>query len=373
MDSLTITILADCRNGNRLRYVVVLAVMLILCCSATIGATAGDTAAVRQRYKVIRMYSSYDFPPYEFLDGDGMSKGYCVDLVREMMRRVNMPYTLTLTNWHELLKAYDEGKVDVIVGMSYSEARAKKYKFGMNYAWLYESVIYRRGDGAYQDLRKLKGKRVLVNKGDVLEEVAHNAGLDKEIIPMTNTAEGLVKLSEGKVDAVLCSREVAQYLIKRNNINNLDFSSLPVPPMKYGNSGGDKELLNLLDNAYLQMKKDGTADEYYQKWFNDGSAQKIWNIIGIVAVCLLVCCGILFVFIHLLRRKVEKAKRIISMQSKYMALSLKAGGVAVWKYDVQKKLFFDVEGKYFKPEGSRIEDILKHSASRRQGDICRRN
>ena len=93
-------------------------------------------------------------------------------------------------------------------------------------------MIYRRGDGAYQDLRKLKGKRVLVNKGDVLEEVAHNAGLDKEIIPMTNTAEGLVKLSEGKVDAVLCSREVAQYLIKRNNINNLDFSSLPVPPMK---------------------------------------------------------------------------------------------------------------------------------------------
>jgi signal transduction histidine kinase/ABC-type amino acid transport substrate-binding protein len=360
MDSLTITILADGMKSKRLRYVVALAVMLILCCFATIGATAGDTAAVRQRYKVIRMYTTYDFPPYEFLDGDGMAKGYCVDVMREVMKKVNIPYTLTLTSWHEVLKAYDEGKVDIIVGMSYSEARAKKFHFGLNYAWLYEAVIYRRGDGQYQDLRNLKGKKVLVNKDDILEDVAHNAGLDKEIVPMTNTAEGLIQLSEGQVDALLCSREVAQYLINRNNIHNLEFGSLPLAPMRYGYSGRDPQLIEVLNDAWLQVKKGGIADEYYQKWFYNDSSGEIWKIIFICVICLFVVSGALFVFIYILRKKVEKAKRIISMQSKYMALSLKAGGVAVWKYDVQKKLFFDVEGKYFKPEGSRIEDILKH-------------
>jgi signal transduction histidine kinase/ABC-type amino acid transport substrate-binding protein len=312
-----------------------------------------------QKYKVIRIYTSYDFPPYEYMDEDGVGNGYSIDIIHEVMKNVNLPYTITLASWHDVLQAYDEGKVDIILGMSYSAARAKKYHFGMSYASLYESVVYRRGDGPYYDLSKLKGKKVMVNKSDVLEEVADSAHLDKEIIPMTNSAEGLKMLSEGKVDAVMCSREVALYQIAKNGLDNLDLNNLPVPPMEYRYSGKDKMLINELDKAFMKVKRDGVFEKLYRKWFIYDTTNKVWNIIGISVLSLLVCCGIMFSFIYILRRKVEKAKRIIGLQSKNMKLALHAGGVAVWKYDVKKKLFFNVESDCFEEGGSRMEDVLK--------------
>lgn len=44
-----------------------------------------------QKYKVIRIYTSYDFPPYEYMDEDGVGNCYSIDIIHELMKNVKLP------------------------------------------------------------------------------------------------------------------------------------------------------------------------------------------------------------------------------------------------------------------------------------------
>lgn len=317
-----------------------------------------NTAAKNQHHNTIHIYASNDFPPYEYIDDEGKPNGFNIDMIREIMREMGAKYKITMTSWNDALKAFDENKADIILGMSYSKKRAKKYVFGLNYASLFQAVIYKRGTGPYKDLAGLKGKKVLVDNGDILQDIAHENGLNTEIIPMNNIIEGLHKLSEGKVDAVLCSRDVALFLIIDKDIKNLDINELTLPPLQYGYAGRSPQLINDMDKAFIKVRNNGVQEKLFRKWFYNDSSTKILNIIVFSISAIIICCGIFFVFIHMLRKKVEQARQIIGIQSQRMKLVLHAGGVEVWGYDVKERLFFNVECNFFPNDGLSYEKTI---------------
>ena len=155
--------------------------------------------------------------------------------------------------------------VDVIMGMSYSDERARTYKFGMGYASLYQAAVYRKGETPIKTIQQLKNRRVLVDKGDILEDLLRKGGLTKEIIPMDNISHGLRMLSGGKVDAVLCSHEVAHFFIDKLNIVNLDKTSMMLFPQEYGYAGKDGRLIAMMDHSMMQLKADGEYEQIYNK------------------------------------------------------------------------------------------------------------
>lgn len=322
---------------HRTLSVITMGIMLVSFCPFALRAqfrlAATDT---------IQIYGSNDFPPYEFIDDNGQPAGFNVDIMKALMHDLALPYKITSVKWASVLQAYKEGKADIIMGMSYSPERAKTYRFGLSYASIYQNSIYRQGTSSFRTFEQLRGKKVMIEKGDLLEDLARNKGLSKEIILINNFDSALHALSNGAADALLCSRDVARFFIDKEHINNLELKDLEVFPKEYGYAVRNSHLLTAMDGALMRMKENGTYEKIYDKWFTEYGSQRILHIIYILIPGIVLCFIIFYLFIYLLRRKVESAKQIINSQSLRLTMALKSGNINVWEYDVSQKLFVKV-------------------------------
>lgn len=277
----------------------------------------------------IHIYGSFDFPPYEFIGDKGQATGFNADIMHALMQKMDAPYTITLKKWNEVLKDYRKGKADVIMGMSFSEKRAKTYQFGMSYASIYHEAIYRQGQGPYRTFEQLKNKRIIIEKEDLLEELLLENGFSKNLIFINNTTDGIQMLSKGKADVMLCDREVALYIINKEKIRNLDMNDLKLIPKDYGYACKSRLILSEMDYAMMEIKKDGTYEKLYNKWFNRYDNKKAGQIILISILCLVFFSLVFITFIYLLKRKVNAAKRIINQQNEQLRESIRRAQYAI--------------------------------------------
>lgn len=331
-------------------------ISILLLSSISISAS---TASQSYKNDTLLLYGSIDYPPFEYLDDNGNSYGFSLELMKAIMNEMKMPYKIILETWPKVLAQYHKGKVDVIMGMSYSDKRAKTYKFGMSFASIYQVAIYRRGTGSYRRIGQLKGKKVLIEKGDQLEDWARENGLSKEIILIDNYKIALRQLSAGRADVLLCSRDVVQYFMNREKLDNLEMKDLEVYPKEYCYAAKDPRILSMMDHAFMKLKENGTYETIHNKWFTDYNKLQISRILYISAAVLLLCLIIFYLFVYLLRRKVNAAKRQLDKQSQYLKLAVSAGNINVWGFNIKKRIFFNVRYQNFPGKNISYEEELK--------------
>src|SRR6516164_1355058 len=69
------------------------------------------------------------YPPYEFLDKEGKPAGFNVDLTRAIAEVMGMRVEFRFGGWPEMRAALENGKVDILEGISYSDERTAKIEF----------------------------------------------------------------------------------------------------------------------------------------------------------------------------------------------------------------------------------------------------
>ena len=99
-----------------------------------------------------------DYPPYEFLDKDGQPAGYNVELTRAIAEVMGMKVEFRLGGWSEMRRALQNGKVDVLQGMSWSEERASEVDFSLPHTIVNHAVFARRDSPTVNSLDELRGK-----------------------------------------------------------------------------------------------------------------------------------------------------------------------------------------------------------------------
>ncbi len=60
----------------------------------------------------IRIGGDYNYPPYEYLDADGLPTGYNVELTQAIARVMGLEINIQLSSWGEMRQALDLGQVD---------------------------------------------------------------------------------------------------------------------------------------------------------------------------------------------------------------------------------------------------------------------
>src|SRR5699024_3509726 len=98
-------------------------------------------------------------------------------------------------------------------------------------------------------------------------------GLDNLIL-YPNYNNSFLDLDAGRVDAVVVGGVYGNYVFNlrgEENYNVFLYTSA-VEPMAVGLRKYDSELVEAINQAFEQMKKDGTYEEIYTKWFGTGGA-----------------------------------------------------------------------------------------------------
>lgn len=296
----------------------------------------GTAFAAPSRQLVIK--GDRAFPPYEFINEQGEPDGFNVELIHAVMKKVGIPYTLSLEHWPQVVKEFRDGKVDVITGIMYTNRRAEIFKFGAIHTFVYQDVVYRKGRTPVTDLKELEGLEIIVQEGAITQEILENLAIRTHIIVVPDLYVGLRMLSEGRHDVALCNEEMALSIIKKLGLDNLEMSELDLPPDEYCFAGKNDSLLTVIDKAFYKLQREGEYDRIYNKWFSTPLHNvPRWIYIALGILVLVVTIG--YLFIILLRRQVKIANNEVRMQNQKLSLAIKGSNTAFWEFDVLTGIF----------------------------------
>jgi PAS domain S-box-containing protein len=211
----------------------------------------------------------HDFPPYEFLDERGQPVGYNVDLTRAIAEELGLDVEIRLGPWGEIRAQLEAGEIDLVQGMFYSSERDKIVDFTQPHTVINYVAIGRKGLGAPPSgLAGLKGKSIVVMKGDIMHDYARENALTERLATVETQEEALVQLSRGKHDFALVARIPALYWIKTHGLDNLvpADSALLSPEYCYAGMKNEHELVIRFCEGLLSLHEEGKKRKIHDRW-----------------------------------------------------------------------------------------------------------
>ncbi|GGI17583.1 amino acid ABC transporter substrate-binding protein [Gottfriedia solisilvae] len=215
------------------------------------------------------------FVPMGFKDDQGKFVGFDIDLAKEVFKRENMKVTFQPIDWSMKETELISGNIDTIWnGYSITDERKKKVNFSKAYL-SNRQVIITLANSSIQSKSDLKNQIVGIQEGSSsLEAVNKEKDLvdsfkDGKPVLYENNNQALMDLEAKRVDAVVADETLARYYMNKRGESKYKILEDNFGEEDYGIGvrKDDKELLNKINKQIDAMKKDGTYDKIYQKWF----------------------------------------------------------------------------------------------------------
>jgi signal transduction histidine kinase/ActR/RegA family two-component response regulator len=232
---------------------------------------------IYQRGKII-IGDDIDFPPYSFLDENNQPTGFNIEIAIAACKAMGLEAEIRLDTWVNTRRALENGELDAIAGMFYSNERNKIYGFSSRHSVGSGDIFTRKGI-VVNSIDDLAGKQLLVQKGDIIAEYLAKLNLNIILIEKPSVDEVLRLLETGEYDYAGLPKLSGLYDINQNNYNNIIPQNLQFIPKDYCMvvNKENEDLLYIL-NAGLYILK--TSDEYqaiYDKWLGVYEAKESAN------------------------------------------------------------------------------------------------
>ncbi|PLX98996.1 MAG: histidine kinase [Desulfuromonas sp.] len=252
-----------------------------------------------------------NYPPYEYLDQDGLPTGYNVELSQAIAQVMGMEINIQLDTWGEMRRKLEEGKVDILMGMAHTTERLDEVSFSIPHAKVHQAIWTRKGTVNIRTVKDLAGKEVIVMKGSVMHDFMIENGIPADLFMVQTLSDALRLLASGQHDCALVAKLPGEYLLSETELNNIEPIARPIVAQDYGFAvkKGNKELLARFNEGLSLLKKSGRYRQIHEKWLGVlPSAGVPWeNIIRYGSLILGPILTVLLIFVlwsRTLRRQV---------------------------------------------------------------------
>jgi signal transduction histidine kinase len=264
----------------------------------------------------------FDYKPFTYLDDNGRAKGFDVDIIKSIASKYNLELEFRFTEWDQALKNLEQGEVDMLLSVLYTEPRDSVFDYTIPYNEDYYGIFVRR-DSEIKEISDLSNQQIITLEGD--------ASVTRFIRPMallinTTLVKSLPKairlLSRGKGDAVLAPYSIGMEAIEDLQIRNVKVTGPSIMPILYrfAVKEEDAQLLSLLNDGIDHVKVSGKKEELNEKWDlhkrNEVSLKKVIRYVGIGLIPLLFAILLLTFWTKTLRRSVAKQTQILQEKTK---------------------------------------------------------
>jgi PAS domain S-box-containing protein len=249
-------------------------------------------------------------PPFEFMQ-QGVPTGFNVELMRVVAQEMGADVEIRLGPWAEVRSALEQGKIDALAGMYYSEKRSRQVDFSLPHTMV-TMGLYVRTDSTIQSIEDIRGKEVIVQRGDIIDDYLRENKITPHIVQVTDPADELRLLASGRHDCALMPSSLqSEYLIRTLGLSNIKGVGKNLPQWRYcfAVPKGHSALRYRIDEALNILKVNGKYKEIYGKWFGIYEKRDLWQTVRyfVWAMALIVTLlGASFIWSWSLRRKVRK-------------------------------------------------------------------
>jgi polar amino acid transport system substrate-binding protein len=250
-----------------------LMVGILAACGTSDEATPGTEGEKTEEKKVLKMGTSADYPPFEYIDTAKSDEiiGFDVDLAKAIAKELGYEVEVQDIDFNGLIPAIQANKVDfVLAGMTPTEERKKSVDFSDVY---YEAkhMIVTPKDSGIQALEDLNGKTVGVQVGSIQEGKAEEIKeqVDIKIENRNRIPELVQEMKAGRFDAAIIEDTVAKGFFEQDQ----DMTGFVLEDESEEEAGSaiaflkESELTAEFNRVLNEMKENGEVDKLIVKWF----------------------------------------------------------------------------------------------------------
>ena len=248
-------------------------VMISCLCILSLSGCANQTTSTDTSEKQVIIVGSDVYPPFNYLDENGIPTGIDVDLANEAFSRMGYEVSFQNIDWELKKDLVENGDIDCIWGCFSMEGRLEDYKWAGSYM-VSDQVIAVRSDSDIYTLQDLEGKTVAVQSTTKPESIL----LSHEITPVLGNLISLENrdliftfLEKGYADAIGAHEtSILQYMKDYNTTyrileDPLATVGIGVAFSKYDERG----IAEKLDETLEEMRKDGTSEKIISQYLDD--------------------------------------------------------------------------------------------------------
>ena len=253
-------------------------VLLALGCGGAGAAAAGDSPTLQQirARGELRVGLEAGYMPFEMIDRSGEVIGFDIDLARLMARKLGVKLKVVNQSWDGIIPALLTGKFDVTLGgMTITPERAQSVEFCDPYVTIGQTVLLSaKLAGRVKSVQDLDRPEhtVLTKLGTTGDIAARRQFKRAQLRTFEHQAEAVIEVQNGRAagfvydlpfNAVMAARTPASLVHLQEPFTREDLA--------WAIRKGDPALRQWLNDFLAGLRRDGTYDALYRKWF-EGSA-----------------------------------------------------------------------------------------------------
>ncbi len=259
----------------------------LLAASAAVGSltSCGGTNAKDSGLPQI-IVGSDTYPPYIYLNNDGVPAGIDVEIATEAFRRMGYAARFETIDWEQKTDLVESGAIDCIWGCFSMQGREEMYRWAGPYM-VSRQVAAVDADSSIRSLSDLADKTVAVQSTGKPEEIFLSGSDPRipqtvEVLSIENRSVQYALLSCGYVDAIAAHETgILQYM----KDNSVEFRILEEPLLVTGLGAAfakndTRSLDSQLTDTLAQMRTDGTLEQILGKYLEHASQYLEVDTIG---------------------------------------------------------------------------------------------
>ncbi len=128
--------------------------------AVTLAGCKNTDSSREETEKPVITLGSDNYPPYNYLNEDGVPTGIDVELATEAFKRMGYQVDVVQINWEKKKELVESGEIDCIMGCFSMEGRLDDYRWAGPYIASRQAVAVNASSDIYK-LSDLAGKRTL--------------------------------------------------------------------------------------------------------------------------------------------------------------------------------------------------------------------
>ena len=263
---------------KKIILLILVALSVVMCSAKKADMTGTESKPKSEQVMSTKIVVGLDdtFAPMGFKDDKGEIVGFDIDLAKAVGQKLGIPVEFKSINWDSKVIDLNNKNIDVIWnGLTITEERKKEVLFSVPYLQNSQVVVTKAGS-TIKSKADLKGKVVAAQSQSSGEEAFKKDSVSKDVKELKTFDQydqAFLDLEAGRVDAIIVDEIMARYIqkTKENQAKKALYAILTEDFGKedygIGARKTDTLLVEKINAALEELKKDGTFDKIYKQWF----------------------------------------------------------------------------------------------------------
>lgn len=298
----------------------------------------------------------WDLPPYTFLNKDGEPNGFNVDLIKIILKRLDIPYIIRLKPTADAYNDLKEGRSDLMLGML-TDYHSQFADYGTSVVGLFTHGIAhpKHSHPQIKTAKDLNGHKFVMQRNSVSHRYMVTSGLEKHAIPSDDINDAILRVAAKDSGEILWNTLSLEYTIRKYDLDNFEITPVYIPNGEYRFMSRDKRLLEMIDSVYEIMAVNDELTPIRRKWFypqvkQSGIPEFTWYIAGGLSFIILM----LIIYNAVYRFRENSVNRINDNLTKRLSLYVLSCKILMWAYDVEREKFIT-----YTSEGEVLDEYTK--------------